>query len=319
MPAVLEAPIAPLDLPASSNGTHPPPTGLFEKAVCLVLSQHKLGNRRKVPNALVEVDADKDLISAQKILISSAELKAIDTFDGEVRRFLSSRCLPALFAAGTYLVPIALVEEVDAKLVEFAATRRQLVDDFIVVYPDLVEEAKIRLRSAFSFKDYVCPEDLKTAFKMEWRYVAFSVPGRLEAISSHLFHKEQEKAASQWQEALDEVRTLLRSHLADLVHHLVDRLSAPGEGGKPRIFKNTLVTNLTEFLDTFNARNLTDDAELADVVTRARRLISGVDTQTLRNSQDLRTSLCTGFTGLQATLDGLVVTEPTRAFSFNEE
>jgi len=331
MNAVLDPPMADIVTPAARNGagtstnistatpTSPSTSGLFEKAVCLVLSLRKPGNRRTLPASLVEVDADKEMISAQKTLLASEHLKAIAHYDGEIRRYLYSRCLPSLFMTGVYLVPITLVEEVEAKLATFSATREQLVQAFIDAYPQLVESARGRLRSAFSEKDYPSPEHLKRSFKMEWRYVAFSVPGTLQTISTELFYKEQEKASQQWQEALEEVRGLLRTHLAEMVHHLVDRLSKPGEDGKPKVFKNTLVSNLTTFLDTFDARNLTDDTELAAVVTKARGLLGGIDAQTLRTSEALRSSLCTGFAGLKETLDSLVIAKPMRAFSFDDE
>ena len=89
------------------------------EAVCLVLSLRKIGNRKKLPSSLVEVDADMDLISAQKTLLSSEQLKAISHYDGEIRRYLYCRCLPSLFMSGVYLVPIALIEEVEAKLSSF--------------------------------------------------------------------------------------------------------------------------------------------------------------------------------------------------------
>lgn len=319
MTAVLDPPMADMVTPAARNGAGTTAPGLFEKAVCLVLSLRKPGNRRKLPASLVEVDADKDLICAQKTLLASDQLKAIAHYDGEIRRCLYSRCLPSLFMAGVYLVPIALVEEVEAKLATFSATRDHLVDAFIDAYPALVENARGRLRAAFSEKDYPSGEHLKMAFKMEWRYVAFSVPGSLQTISSELFHKEQEKASLQWQEAMEEVRGLLRTHLAEMVHHLVDRLSKPSADGKPKVFKNTLVTNLTTFLDTFDARNLTDDTELAEVVAKARGLLGGIDAQTLRTSDALRSSLCQGFSGLKETLDSLVIAKPMRAFSFDDE
>jgi hypothetical protein len=317
MNAVLEPPMADTTTPVARNGETPPTAGLFEKAVCLVLSLKKPGNRRRLPSSLVEVDADKDLISAQKTLLSSEDLKAVEHYDGEIRRWLYTRCLPSLFMSSVYLVPIVLVDEVEGKRASFAATRDRLVDAFIDAYPARVEDAKVRLRAAFCARDYPSPEHLRRSFKMEWRYVAFSVPGSLQHISRELFHSEQEKAARQWQEALEEVRALLRTNMAELVHHLVDRLK-PAIDGKPKVFKNTLVTNLTSFLETFDARNLTEDSELAEVVSNARGLLRGIDAQTLRSSEALRSSLAAGFSDLQGTLNNLVVAKPMRAFSFDE-
>jgi len=299
--------------------THDAPPVESEKAICLALSLRKPGNTRKLSASFVEVDADKELISAQKTLLSSEHLKTIDHYDGEIRRYLYSHCLPSLFKDGVYLVPIGMVEEVEAKLNAFAEKRQQLVLAFLEVYPALIEDAKNRLRAAFSLSDYPPAERLERMFRMEWRYVAFSVPGTLRTVSKELFKKEQEKAANAWTETLEEVRTLLRTHMAEMVSHMVERLSGNDSKGKPKVFKNTLVSNMTEFLNAFDARNLTDDAELAQIVSKARHLLSGVDAQTLRTSQALRTSLRDGFCTLQGTLESLVIARPSRAFSFTEE
>lgn len=303
------------DTSSEANIADPLATG---KAVCLALSLRKIGNRRKLPASLMEVDADKELITAQKMLLCSEQLRTLDHYDGEIRRYLATRCLPSLLQSGVYLVPTALVDEVEARLTSFAAKREQLVCAFVAAYPTLIEGAKKRLRSAFNPSDYPATERLQQSFRMEWRYLAFSVPDTLQTLRHDLFLKEQEKAAQQWQEALTEIRGLLRGHLADLVSHLVDRLS-PGSDGKPKVFKNTLVTNLTLFLDTFEARNLTEDTALTEVVTRARELLSGVDAQTLRTSGALRQSLCGGFAQLKEMLDTLVINRPMRAFTFDEE
>ena len=259
------------------------------------------------------------MISAQKTLLSSEHLKTIDHYDGEIRKFLYTRCLPSLFKDGVYLVPTSLIEEVEAKLTAFAEKRRQLVAAFLEAYPSLMEDAKTRLRTTYNAADYPPVERLEMAFRMDWRYVAFSVPGTLKTVSKDLFRKEQEKAANQWQEALEEIRALLRTHLGEMVKHMVDRLSGTGKDGKPKIFKNTLVTNMTEFLDTFTARNITDDKELSEVVAKVRELLNGVDAQTLRTSSALRQSLRNEFCSLQGTLDSLVTSRPSRAFSFEEE
>lgn len=315
MPRPLPSP--PLIPPSPPEPT--PEALLSERAICLALSLRKPGNHRKLSASLVEVDADKDLISAQKTLLSSEHLKTIEHYDGEIRRYMYNTCLPSLFKDGIYLVPIALVEEVEAKLTAFDDKRKQLVAAFLEAYPSLIEDAKTRLRAAYNHSDYPPVERLEMAFRMDWRFVAFSVPGTLKTVSKELFRKEQEKAANVWAETMEEVRTLLRTHLAELVRHMVERLSGTGKDGKPKVFKNTLVTNMTEFLNAFDARNLTDDNELANIVTRTRELLNGVDAQTLRNSQALRNSLRDGFCTLQGTLDTLVIARPARAFSFTDE
>lgn len=81
-----EATPEPMPHPLSSLPLLPPhapePTPevlLSERALCLALSLSKPGNHRKLSASLVEVDADKELISAQKKLLSSEHLKTIGT------------------------------------------------------------------------------------------------------------------------------------------------------------------------------------------------------------------------------------------------
>src|SRR5258707_68858 len=116
-PPVPDTPVAPppsarpvtVGMSAANPAASPTTPALFEKAVCLVLSLRKIGNRKKLPASLVEVDADKDLISAQKTLLSSEHLKAIAHYDGEIRRYLYGRCLPSMFMSGVYRSPFALL------------------------------------------------------------------------------------------------------------------------------------------------------------------------------------------------------------------
>src|SRR5205085_1193049 len=134
---MMEAALIPTLASAAPSPEPTPESLLSERSICLALSLRKPGNHRKLSASLVEVDADKDLISAQKTLLSSEHLKTIDHYDGEIRRFMYNTCLPSLFKDGIYLVPIALIEEVEAKLTAFDDKRKQLVAAFLDAYPDL--------------------------------------------------------------------------------------------------------------------------------------------------------------------------------------
>jgi len=290
---------------------------LFKRAVCLTLTLGKPGNHRKFSTALLEVDADRELLSLSKTLLKSEPLAKITTLDGEVRRFLYSRGLPSLFRDGVYLLPITLIEETEAKLEGFRDKRSDLIETFLEEYPKTVEASRLRLRALYNPSDYPPSEKVQKAFLMEWQYLALSVPDTLQSVSRDLFHKAQEKAQAQWSETLDEVRGLLRENLSDLVSHLIERLT-PGADGKPKIFRKSLVLNLTEFLTLFEARNLSDDHALQSVVERAKALLTDVEPEEIRASKRTRQSLREGFADLKTTLDTLVSEKPSRAFHFEE-
>jgi hypothetical protein len=297
-------------------GTAPSGEQLLERAVLLVLEMRRVGNRRRVSKDDVEVDAEKESIQVSKRLLEAKQLQNILTHDRQIRRYIKSRCLPSYFRPGVSLLPLVSVEIGDMRLQDFATQRALLVDQFVNDYPDLVRGAQARLRGLFDPADYPEPEVVRSAFSFEWKYVTLSVPTTLAAIDREIFARERAKTARQWDEAASKIQTLLRTHLAELVKNMTDRLE-PGLDGQPRMFRNSLVTNLSEFLRNFDARNITDDRELAVMVERARELLDGVDPITLRRSENLRESVREGFSGLQQSLDRMVTTRPARRIVLN--
>ncbi len=75
-----------------------------------------------------------------------------------------------------------------------------------------------------------------------------------------MFAREQEKAQVMWTNALDEMQSLLRQTAVDLMEHLHDRLLPDGDG-KKKVFKNTMMAKVKEFLNDFDARNITGDEQ----------------------------------------------------------
>jgi len=276
-----------------------------------VVDLKRPGNSRRISTSQIEVDADREVIRVSKQLLDAPQLIAIENFDNRMRRLLNSRCLPSLLRGGVFLLPLASVEEVDARLQQLQTERQALVETFLLEYPDLVIAAQGRLRGLFNSADYPAPEVVRTGFSFEWRYITFRVPDTLAAIDRTIFAREREKAAAQWNEAARSIQNLLRANMAELVSHMADRLT-PDAGGKPKVFRNTAVSNLSEFLRHFDARNVIDDQELTAVVEQARRLLEGVSPDTLRSSQDIRETVRAGFSGLQRNLDAMISDRPAR-------
>ena len=119
-------------------------------------------------------------------------------------------------------------------------------------------------------------------------------------------------------EAGHEIQQVLRAAMAELVKHMRDRLK-DGPDGKPLRFKESTVSNLVEFLGTFDFRNVTDDAELKVLVDRARAIVAGVDAEALRTTADLRARVQQEMADLAAELDTMIVKKPGRKFRFREE
>lgn len=290
------------------------------RVIYLWLTLRLPGIRRKVNVDRIQIDADKTLVHVTKTIMDSEVYRRILLLDGNIRRWVQPRSLPVpALKAGVYAVPVGLVARVEEKLAEFSEKRRALVEEFIKDYPQRVEEAKLRLRSNFNQNDYHTTSELESAFQFQTRYVSFDVPTALKEVSGEIFAREREKAAKAWEETLEEWKVLLRTGMADLVNHMVERLSMNADG-KPRVFKDSLVSNLRDFLGTFDARNVTDDAELRDLAEKARGLLTrSVTPERLREDTRFREAVADGFAKIKEKLDTMIVERPRRRITFGDE
>lgn len=289
---------------------------LARRTVCVKVRLGRLGNTRKVSNSQVEVDTDKSLIRVSKHLLDSAELRTIANFDGEIRRYLYDTCLP--FEAGIHLCPLPLLEHMESKLRDFTVRRNNLIDAFLAAYPILCQNAAARLRSLYNPSDYPPADYVQQQFTFIWQYISFGVPDQLREISTKIWHDEREKAAATMAEAGREIQQVLRTAMGELVSHMRDRLK-DGPDGKPLRFKESTVSNLVDFLGTFDFRNVTDDDELKVLVDRARAMLGGVSTEELRTTAEVRARVQNGMADLAAELDTMIVRKPGRKFRFHEE
>ncbi len=112
-------------------------------------------------------------------------------------------------------------------------------------------------------------------------------------------------------EALRLAEEAFVSELSGLVGHLIERLTG-AEDGRPKIFRDTAVSNLQEFFARFQALNIGSNAQLDELVTQCQQIVRGVDPQQLRDSTPLRQRVAEQLTHVETVLDTLLVERPRR-------
>jgi len=297
---------------------------LAANTCCFEVHMRSFGFRKKIDanELLNEKDRQKEeqvsasAVAASKMLIEKTMLAQITKADNKFRTWIRSRAVySTIVGDGMYLLPSALIEEVDAALAAFIAERQELVEAFIAEYPNLKDAQRLKLGRLYKESDYPTIEEIRSGFAVESRYVTLSVPEQLAVFSEQIFAREREKMERQWQTAFGEIREAMRAGFLDLVNHMVDRLGNDADG-KPRIFRDSLVENLADFLGTFQARNLTDDDQLAALVEEARGYLKGVTPKRIRESKSFRSNMAKSFNGIKERLDTMVTTR-SRQFRFD--
>lgn len=303
-------------------------TKLFDGTVILSINKSKLGVTRKGDITKVECDADKEALGLSKRILEADEYQDILDQFTELDKWVKSRCVPSPLK-NLHLVKVDMVPTFDRKLSEFRDNLRdKFVPPFVAVYRGLVEAAQTTLRTQWKLKDYpgawvdkegviqVDQELITKMFALRYNWLTIGVP---ESLPESIQREEREKIQAQFKQTEELILCALREGFSKLIDHAIDVLTPNGDG-KPKKFYKTTITNITEFIDTFSARNLMDDTALKALVEKAEAVLSVVDIKELDRFKDnsmLKTAVNDQFTMIQSELDKLIVERPSRKFDFD--
>jgi hypothetical protein len=254
---------------------------------------------------------DARFLSAGKRLldISHPAFKAVTAVRGTVIAFTRSMTLPYP-EPGIRLIRQDRIDEFAAKIVESQEELAEAVANLDRHFHELKVTARQRLGSLYNPADY--PESLRNLFSVEADFPSVDAPEYLQQLNPRLYEEECRRVQSRFDEAVRLAEEAFTAELAKLVSHLTERLSGQDDG-KPRVFRDSAVENLSEFFQRFRELNVRSNEQLDQLVVDAQQIIRGVEPQDLRDNQGLREHVATEMSRVQSVLDGLLVDRPRRA------
>lgn len=283
----------------------------FEKGICLRLIMGSPGFRAKVDSDEVTAgDTDTDMLHINKDTLDCPEFDAIKQLHGEIKKYLGIRSMPikTKLLRGTYFIPIALVADAMAKMKVFQAQHtEELVPAFIKVYDKAKAAAKLRLRHLYDERDYPSDAAVQRAFYIQLFPIDVSASGKLRSVDEQLFMEFNEQMRQTYRSAALEMRMGLREVIAKMVGHLTTKLAEP-EDGKRKVLRKSAIGHIEEFLQFFEARNVTNDTDLQAVMDRLRTVMDGVDQDALKTDDKYRGLMQTQLGALTTELDNLITT-----------
>jgi hypothetical protein len=254
--------------------------------------------------------AEGDVLSAGKKLLDSRHpaFRAVTGIRSRVLAYWKGLTLP-------YPEPgIRLIRQQD--IADFDLHMTMLREELAVAvreldrrYAELKSAARRRLGSLYCEADY--PSSLSRLFAVEWDFPSVEPPDYLRQLNPEIFAQEQARAAARFNEAVQLAEEAFAVELSRLVAHLGERLSG-SDDGKPKIFRDSAVTNLHEFFERFQMLNVRSNEQLDELVDQAQGLLRGVDPQDLRDRAPLRAQVAQELADLQPLFDNLLVERPRR-------
>ena len=255
-------------------------------------------------------DADGESISAGKKLIDTKHdsWKSLTAIRSQATKFWKENSLPYP-EMGIRLIKQDHIERFDSAFADFHEQLEAGVRMLDEQFAEIKEAAQVRLGSLFDPADY--PSSLVDEFGMEWNFPEVNPPSYLQRLNPEVYAEQARRVSQRFDEAIEMAESAFIEELDKLVNHLAERL-AGNENRKPKIFRDSAVTNMGEFFTRFRDLNIRSNDQLDDLVERCESLMSGVQPQSLRDNEGLRRSLSTKLSSVQSSLDQLLVDRPRR-------
>lgn len=254
--------------------------------------------------------AEGKFLSAGKKLLDTSHpaFKAVTAIKGRAVNYWKGVSLPYP-EPGIRLIRQDSLTSFSRQIETFRSELSDAVAELDRQFEELRSAARQRLGELFDASDY--PPTLIGMFEIEHDFPSVEPPDYLRQLSPELYEQECRRVQARFDEAVELAEQAFIDELAKLVEHLSERLSGDTDG-KPKVFRDTAITNLTEFLDRFRRLNVRSNEQLDELVQRAGQVITGVEPQKLRDSSSLRRRVATQMTAVQASLDQLLVDRPRR-------
>ncbi len=265
------------------------------------------GQRRLAAGAF---SADVDVLSAGKKLFDTTHpvFRAVSAVKSKAVACWRGQTLPYV-EPGIRLVRRSTVSTLESQLRETQVELQATVRDLDRCWGELVDQARNRLGDLFDVTDY--SPSIADEFEITWDYPATTPPDYLRSVAPEIYESECNRVRDRFTEAVKIAEAAFAEELGSLVSHLAERLSGEADG-KPKVFRDTAVTNLNEFLERFRRLSIGTDESLEQLVDQARSLVTGVVPEDLRQRESLRQRISNGLTRIEASLDGYMTDRPRR-------
>lgn len=260
--------------------------------------------------------AESDFLSARKKLLDTKHdaYKAVTAVRGKVVAHWKARTLPYP-EAGIRLIRQHEVAGFNEQMAEYRSELDEAVNKLDDHYLELKTAAQRRLGNLFNANDY--PPSLRELFAVNWDFPNVEPPDYLSQLNPAIYEQEKARVAAHFQEAVRLAEQAFVSEFAKLIEHLTERLSTDGTEDR-KVFRNSAITNLTEFFERFRQLNVSSNHDLDALVENAKRIVQGVEPQELRDSSNLRQHIAAQLSGVQSVLDGMLVDRPRRRIIRNQ-
>lgn len=238
-----------------------------------------------------------------KLLINKEAIGEINRIMGAARAASYKLTMPWL-DEGTRILPSALFDEYSKTMRGFRVEYQAAVKKFSDSYPQLIEDAKERLKGMFNSEDYPHPDEMTLYDRKSnpWGRFYFDVvmmpcpdaqDFRVDLADEHA-QDIRDDIEARMKDAMSKAMWGPLQRIVNVAEAMVERLGAykpakPGSGKKSEgTFKDSLVENVRELVELLPAFNIAGDKAFADLTKRIKDELCAFDADVLRDDAKVR-------------------------------
>ena len=223
----------------------------------------------------------------KKLLGNCEELIAIQKHVGNTRSLHTLATL-AWEDNGARLITTAAYFDYTKMMSGVEQTFWKLVENLIAVYDNAIQEAQQHLGDLFNEADYPSINELQRKFA--WSLSIAPIPQSGD-FRLDIQNDAMEELKLQYEQNLEAKingsMNNMWTRLHDALEHMSERIDY-GDHEHKKIFRDTLLTKMTDVLDMLDTFNVTNDPKMREMKAQLEDTLSGVTTDALREDGHLR-------------------------------
>jgi hypothetical protein len=174
--------------------------------------------------------------------------------------------------------------EMDKLRVELQAAAQELNTKF----DEIIEEGRLRRGVAFKRTDY--PDNLLDSFDIKYSFPSVECASEIRTLNPQLWMRECAQLRENLDEALHKAEAVYLERMNEMVDFLLDKLQ-PNPDGSKKVFRNSAVENIAEFIDTFRKTNIGAGDKVTELIEKLESITGTTTAEVLRRSHSAAQNL----------------------------
>lgn len=257
-----------------------------------------------------EFSASSDFISAGKKLISTKHptYRAVTAIRTKILTDWRDSSLP-FPEQGIRLIRQDSVEAFQTRMENYRDELANAVASLQDHFTEIQDEARQRLGSLYDADDY--PSSLRNLFGVTWDFPNVEPPDYLLQLQPSLYEAERARVAAQFDQAVNMAEEAFITQFSDCIMHLCERLGR-GDDGSPKVFRDSAISNLTDFFERFRTLGIRSNAQLDALVEQAQEAIGRSTPNRLRSDTNFRDTIARHLANVGEQITEMQVNRPRR-------